>query len=131
MVAWYHPRFYFDADVAGRTDCQFLSLGFAQWDLNTPLAQRALSVKTMRHNGDKWIRGSEEMPLHRAIDLVSMLVIARESDPDGDVELAGGGQVLSAGRDIARHVKVRLRENEHVTERLRQLRELLNAADLG
>ncbi len=55
------------------TDCKYLSIGLAQYD------PRALSVKTLRHTGDKWSRQSEEMPAHRAIDLVALLAFALEA----------------------------------------------------
>jgi len=61
-----HDGFY----AAGRTDCRYLSLGWAQYD------PRQLSVKTLRHTGDRWSRQSEEMPLHRCIDAVALIAEA-------------------------------------------------------
>lgn len=56
------PYSQFDGMYANDTDCQYLSIGMAQWD-NTNV-----SLKTMRHTEDKWSRQSEELPLHRVID---------------------------------------------------------------
>ena len=49
------------------TDAQGLSLGLAQWGNND------LSVKVWRYTGKKWSRQSEELPLHRVIDLTSLI----------------------------------------------------------
>ena len=49
------------------TDAQGLSLGIAQW------GNSDLSVKVWRHTGTKWSRQSEELPLHRVIDLTSLI----------------------------------------------------------
>jgi hypothetical protein len=58
-----HDGFY----PANRTDCRYLSIGWAQYD------PRQLSVKTLRHTGDRWSRQSEELPLHRCIDAASLI----------------------------------------------------------
>jgi len=58
-----------DGPYVGETDCLYLSLGWAQYD------PRSASLKTLRHSGSKWSRQSEEIPLHRAVDLV--IVLAR------------------------------------------------------
>lgn len=50
-----------------KTDAQGLSLGLAQWGNND------LSVKVWRHTGNRWSRQSEELPLHRVIDLTSLI----------------------------------------------------------
>ncbi len=52
------------------TDAQGLSLGLAQWGNND------LSVKVWRYTGKKWSRQSEELPLHRVIDLTSLICSA-------------------------------------------------------
>ena len=55
---------HYDKD---KTDAQGLSLGLAQWGNND------LSVKVWRHTGNRWSRQSEELPLHRVIDLTSLI----------------------------------------------------------
>ena len=55
------PYVPFDGMFANDTDCQYLSIGLAQWDSNH------VSLKTMRFS-DKWSRQAEEIPLHRIID---------------------------------------------------------------
>lgn len=50
------------------TDSHFLSVGISQWDPND------LSVKALRHTAGKWSRQSEEIPLHRVLDMAELVV---------------------------------------------------------
>ncbi len=61
------PYEYFDGIYAGDTDTRYISVGLSQWDPDE------VSVKIMRHTGNKWTRLAEEMPLHRAIDMTLFL----------------------------------------------------------
>src|ERR1700730_3410969 len=67
------PSAGYDGPYVGATDCLFLSLGWAQYD------PRSASLKTLRHSGSKWSRQSEEIPLHRAVDIVILLAHAIRS----------------------------------------------------
>lgn len=61
-----------------RTDCRYVSLGWAQYD------PRQLSVKILRHTGDRWSRQSEELPLHRCIDTTALIAEAVAQVSNGD-----------------------------------------------
>jgi hypothetical protein len=58
-----------DASSANDTDAKALSIGRAQYDNNE------LSLKVWRHTEEKWSRQSEELPIHRNLDL-SILFLA-------------------------------------------------------
>ena len=62
-----------DGKYSEDTDAKVLSIGIAQW--NTA-GWTELSAKVWRNPGDKWSRQSEELPLHRVIDLASLVCIA-------------------------------------------------------
>ena len=64
-----------DGRLAYNSDTKGLSLGLAQWNDRGNID---ISAKIWRHTGDKWSRQSEEMPLHRAIDLVILICRAKE-----------------------------------------------------
>lgn len=64
-----------DGPYADDTDAMGLSIGIAQW--NTA-GWTELSAKVWRNPGDKWSRQSEELPLHRVIDLASLICIAMD-----------------------------------------------------
>lgn len=128
------PYAAYDGPYAGATDCLFLSLGWAQYD------PRSASLKTLRHSGSKWSRQSEEIPLHRAVDLVIVLARAIRAMRDGshlhninlpadtfenqtDTVLIPAGAVSSVaeGEAFGREIT-----SELVRHRLRKLRDVLN-----
>ncbi|AZN40779.1 DUF6530 family protein [Paenibacillus albus] len=55
-----------DGRLAGKTDAKGLSLGLAQWN---DRGKVDISAKVWRYTGEKWSRQSEELPLHRVLDL--------------------------------------------------------------
>lgn len=59
-------RYAYDSDAKG------LSLGLAQWNDRGKID---ISAKVWRYTGEKWSRQSEELPLHRVLDLA--ILIAR------------------------------------------------------
>lgn len=59
-----------DGKYANDTDAQGLSLGLAQWN---DRGKVDISAKIWRHSGEKWSRQSEEMPMHRVLDLAIMI----------------------------------------------------------
>ncbi len=59
-----------DGRKAYDSDAKGLSLGLAQWN---DRGKVEISAKVWRHTGEKWSRQSEEMPLHRALDLAILI----------------------------------------------------------
>jgi len=59
-----------DGRFSPDTDAKGLSLGLAQWN---DRGKVDISAKVWRHTGDKWSRQSEEMPLHRVLDLAILI----------------------------------------------------------
>ena len=108
-----------DGRLSPSSDAQGLSLGLAQWN---DRGRVDISAKIWRHTGTKWSRQSEEMPLHRVLDLAILVCRAKQyfaeryhrSDedypafPDIDrIGLQGGAMTVSVCRD-----------NEHIDEDL-------------
>lgn len=59
-----------DGRYAYNTDAQGLSLGLAQWN---DRGKVDISAKVWRYTGEKWSRQSEELPLHRVLDLAILI----------------------------------------------------------
>jgi len=59
-----------DGRNAYHSDAKGLSVGLAQWN---DRGKVELSAKVWRHTGGKWSRQSEELPLHRVIDLAILV----------------------------------------------------------
>lgn len=57
---------HIDGRTAYDTDAKGLSLGLAQWN---DRGRVDISAKVWRYTGEKWSRQSEELPLHRVLDL--------------------------------------------------------------
>ena len=59
-----------DGRKAYQSDAKGLSLGLAQWN---DRGKVDISAKVWRHTGEKWSRQSEELPMHRVIDLAILI----------------------------------------------------------
>ncbi len=63
-----------DGRYAYNSDAKGLSLGLAQWN---DRGKVEISAKVWRHTGEKWSRQSEELPLHRVLDLAILVCRAQ------------------------------------------------------
>ena len=63
-----------DGRFFNHSDAKGLSLGLAQWNER---GRVDISAKVWRHTGEKWSRQSEELPLHRVLDLAILICRAR------------------------------------------------------
>lgn len=79
------PYQKFDGDNPPTTDAQWITVGIAQWD------EASVSVKIMRHSGNRWSAQSEELPLHRPIDMTLFLAqLIFGENPNGTVTIPSG-----------------------------------------
>ncbi|QJE98066.1 DUF6530 family protein [Luteolibacter luteus] len=129
-----------DGQYAFETDVQGLSLGLAQWNEKGKVD---ISAKIWRYTGERWSRQSEEMPLHRVLDLALLICktqkymsdayrFERLYNPDepsvGRIELQGEAMniaVNTANPEIDEDIKLfrdcLAREGERIGERLTRL----------
>ena len=63
-----------DGHKAYQSDAKGLSLGLAQWN---DRGKVDISAKVWRYTGEKWSRQSEELPLHRVLDLAILVCRAQ------------------------------------------------------
>ena len=63
-----------DGRNAYNSDAKGLSLGLAQWN---DRGKVDISAKVWRYTGEKWSRQSEELPLHRVLDLAILILRAQ------------------------------------------------------
>jgi hypothetical protein len=64
-----------DGRYSDNSDTKGLSVGLAQWN---DRGKVDVSAKIWRYTGEKWSRQSEEMPLHRVIDLAILVCRAKQ-----------------------------------------------------
>ncbi|MEA5033200.1 MAG: DUF6530 family protein [Sphaerochaeta sp.] len=129
-----------DGRSAYDSDAKGLSLGLAQWNDRGSVE---ISAKVWRHTGEKWSRQSEELPLHRVLDLAILIARTKEYfseayrfeklyDPQdtridriglqGDamsVDIATGNEML--GKDIRLFANELSKNDELISERLQTL----------
>jgi hypothetical protein len=75
-----------DGKYVKNTDAKALSVGKSQWD------EADLSAKVWRHTGDRWSRQSEELPLHRVLDLCILTISSFMIDPESDFPITSLGE---------------------------------------
>ncbi|MCP4684731.1 MAG: hypothetical protein GY867_04705 [bacterium] len=137
-----------DGRYANNTDAKGLSLGLAQWNER---GQVDVSAKIWRHTGERWSRQSEELPLHRVLDLAILVCRSkayfREAyrmdnlyDPGNSqidrIPLQGDAMTIEVCRDnqmlendIQLFVQSQARDDELISERLVALSRILR--DMG
>ncbi len=64
-----------DGRYANKSDAKGLSLGLAQWN---DRGKVDISAKVWRYTGEKWSRQSEELPMHRVLDLAILICSAKK-----------------------------------------------------
>jgi len=130
-----------DGRYAGDSDAKGLSLGLAQWN---DRGRVDVSAKVWRYTGEKWSRQSEELPLHRVIDLAILICKTRqyfdgkipakqyEQDPAvGVIPYDGGDMDISVCTDnpmISEDIRLfreTLANDPYLDERLRALAAVL------
>ncbi len=133
-----------DGKTAYNSDTKGLSLGLAQWN---DRGKVDISAKVWRFTGEKWSRQSEELPLHRVLDLAIMICKTKEyfaesyrmpalydeNDPKIDrIGLQGDAMTLSVctnnpmiDEDIKLFQQALSDSDELISERLRVLSKLL------
>jgi len=128
----------FDGRYSGDTDALYLSIGLAQYRDGDETLE--LSAKVWRMPDEKWSRLSEEIPLHRVVDLC--ILLAKTFYQSHKTKATESIATIPAGTFENQTEPLELRrmvdvpqafsgeEDRRVKQRLRQLRDELNAADL-
>ncbi len=109
-----------DAQYRKNTDIRALSIGKAQYD------EDEISLKIWRHTGEKWSRQSEELPIHRNIDLNILLLGALMTDINSGYPKTNLREEID---DETEFVKIIEYYNSHegfLKPRLEELRDKLN-----
>ena len=126
------------------SDAKGLSIGLAQWN---DRGKVDVSAKVWRYTGEKWSRQSEEMPLHRVLDLAIFVArtklyfkdaykykkLYNENDPQIDrIALQGGAMNVAVctdndmlDKDIELLFNAMAKDDELIGERLRRLADIL------
>lgn len=142
---------YENIDGRGNSsDAKGLSVGLAQWN---DRGNVDISAKVWRYTGEKWSRQSEELPLHRVIDLAILVCRTKQYfmdayryeklyNPEAPVidriGLQGDAMTVKVcienefiDEDIKLFEKALVRDDEFLSERLHLLANLLTEMGYG
>ncbi len=109
-----------DGKYSPNTDAQSLSIGIAQYDDNE------VSAKVFRLVNDRWSRQSEELPIHRVLDL-TILIIASMKRKDSLNESISTFKENIIDNNHFDFMQSYFEKNaEHLLPRLNEIKRLLN-----
>lgn len=117
----------FDGRYKNKTDCKYLGVGIAQYrdGDDTPV-----SVKSWRKSDEKWSRQSEEVPIHRNIDMTILQALILKHDWPETVAIPTGTFTNQKEEIVLRRlepINQQCRtEREDTLERLKILKSILN-----
>ncbi|MDR3327580.1 MAG: DUF6530 family protein [Prevotellaceae bacterium] len=109
-----------DALYANHTDVRALSIGRAQYDGDQ------ISLKVWRHTGNKWSRQSEELPIHRNLDLSILLLAALSTDTSVNYPISNLSLNIDNEEDVQAIKEYYKEHKKDLEPRLKQLKQLLN-----
>lgn len=111
-----------DGHYAPDSDAKALSIGQAQYD------ETEISVKVFRHTGDNWSRQSEEMPLHRALDLTILIITSILTTPNGEKMISSLNEQIFSESKLEEIQNYYLANIEILRPKLEEIRNLLNSS---
>ncbi len=119
-----------DGRYAYHSDAKGLSLGLAQWN---DRGKVDISAKVWRYTGEKWSRQSEELPLHRVLDLAILVCRAqlyfREAYRYPDLYDPGQPVIDRVGLQGDAMTVAVCTENEKINEDIRLFKQALSDDD--
>lgn len=109
-----------DAFNVNCTDVKALSIGKAQYDVNQ------ISLKVWRLSDKKWSRQSEELPIHRNLDLSILFLAALLTDVSANYPKSNLREKIDNPSEVQK-IKDYYENNKQFLEpRLKELKRLLN-----
>jgi hypothetical protein len=109
-----------DALYTNKTDAKALSIGKAQYD------NSQISLKVWRRTINKWSRQSEELPIHRNLDLSILFLAALFTDVTANYPQSNLREKIDVPKDVQK-IKDYYNNNKNFIEpRLKELKRLLN-----
>lgn len=114
-----------DGKYSNWSDAKALSLGKSQWD------EDEISAKVWRHTGEKWTRQSEELPLHRVLDL-AILILSRYPMKEENIEIKTILSEAIINPDEISLIESFMEENKKYLEpRIKEIKRIVEQLDIG
>lgn len=113
-----------DGRYANNTDAKAISIGKAQWNTED------ISAKVWRHTGEKWTRQSEELPLHRVLDLAILILSSYIREDENGRSKTTLNEVVINLEEISTLQKYLNDNKEYLEPRILELKNLLEKISL-
>lgn len=110
----------FEPNHPSTTDVRALSIGKAQYDPND------ISLKVWRHTKQKWSRQSEELPVHRNIDLTLLFVSTILKSIDLQTPNTSLNEEISDEQGLKDIHNYYQKNKKHIDKQLKELKILLD-----
>ncbi len=108
-----------DGMFAGNTDAKALSIGRAQYN------ETEIAAKIFRHTGSMWSRQSEEMPIHRTLDL-TILILASMADRTAENSITSLEENIVSPEQFQEITRYYEKNKEVLQPRLLEMKKLLD-----
>ena len=108
-----------DGKHANESDAKALSLGKSQWN------NEEISAKVWRHTGEKWTRQSEELPLHRVLDLATLILSMYVEEDNSTRAKTTLNEVVINESEIDLLKKFKDDNEQYLSPRIKELKRLL------
>ncbi len=109
-----------DAFYANNTDVKALSIGKAQYD------KEQISLKVWRHTEKKWSRQSEELPIHRNLDLSILFVAALLTNNTSYYPQSKLREQIDRPKEVKKIKEYYEHNKKFIEPRLKELKRLLD-----
>lgn len=111
-----------DGQYVKDTDARALSIGRATYDNDQ------ISLKVWRHTGKRWSRQSEDIPIHRCLDLSILFLASLKKDKELPYPTCSLPLTIDDEDKLAeiRKFYESIDNRKHIDARLIELRDLLN-----
>jgi len=111
-----------DGIYANRTDAKALSIGLAQYAED----YLDISAKVWRSKDGNWSRQSEELPLHRVLDLNILMIGSFMKNSDNSFPTTALGESISENGDIGTIHDFYEGNKDELLPRIKELKRLID-----
>ena len=109
-----------DGKYANQSDAKFITLGQSQWSNNE------ISAKVWRYTGEKWSRQSEELPLHRVLDL-AILIISMYIEDNSEISKITMEKSVVNKSEISKIKEFLIDNKKYLNPRINELKRILES----
>lgn len=113
-----------DGKYAKDSDAKALSIGKSQWD------EDEISAKVWRNTGGRWTRQSEELPLHRVLDLTILILSCYIRKDSNDNQKTSLDELILNQKELSLINSFIEDNKEYLDPRIKEIKNLLDKINI-